>query len=189
MPGKTTEKLLEHAQVQYGFVTPEDARELGVDPAQMPPMAARNLLERHARGIYRMPLVPPTQLDPYMEAVLLTNRKGTLSHATALDLLDLCDVNPSAIHLTVPKTFRTARSLPASLKLHKKALEMSEIRLFEGIPIVAAAEAVEGGIEMGLGWGLIDQAIETARGQGLITRQTAASLRSQKPSGRAGKHA
>jgi len=147
-------------------------------------MAARNLLEHHARGIYRMPLVPPTQLDPYMEAVLLTNRKGVLSHATALDLLELCDVNPSAIHLTVPKTFRTARHLPASLKLHKKKLEASAIKQFEGIPIVAAAEAIDGGIEMGLGWGLIDQAIETARGRGLIDRETVARLRGRKPSGR-----
>ena len=186
MPGKTTGKLLEHAQLQYGFVTSEDARDLGVDSAQMPSMASRSLLEHHARGIYRMPLVPPTQLDPYMEAVLLTNRKGVLSHATALDLLELCDVNPSAIHLTVPKAFRTARPLPDSLRLHKKPIEASAVGMFEGIPMVTAAEAIAGGIEMGLGWRLIDQAITTARSRGLISKQTATDLGSLRAAAHSG---
>jgi len=35
-----------------------------------------------------------------------------LSHETALDLHDLCDVNPAQIHLTVPAAYRLRRRIP-----------------------------------------------------------------------------
>ena len=101
--------LLDHAQQQYGYLTPADARALDIDPTQLRLMAARHTLEHLGHGLYRMPMVPVTQLDAYMEAVLWTSRLGVLSHETALDLHELCDVNPSAIHITVPSGFAPAR--------------------------------------------------------------------------------
>src|SRR5918992_4403879 len=114
MPGLVFTTLLDQAHQQYGFLTPDDARELGIDPAQLRIMAARHTLEHRGHGLYRMPVVPPTELDAYMEATLWTGRRGVLSHATALDLYELCDVNPSAIHLTVPRGFRTRKDVPAT---------------------------------------------------------------------------
>jgi predicted transcriptional regulator of viral defense system len=111
MPGRVYNTLLERAQQQYGFLTPEDARVLGVDPTQLRIMAARHTLERRGHGLYKMTAVPPTELDAYMEATLWAGRRGVLSHETALDLDDLCDVNPSAIHLTVPRDFRTRNTV------------------------------------------------------------------------------
>src|SRR5215218_4964557 len=135
MPGRIFTTLLDQAQQQYGFLTPEDARELGIDPTQLRLMAARHTLERRGRGLYRMPMVPPTNLDAYMEAVLWTGRRGALSHETALDLYDLCDVNPSAIHLTVPRDFRTRKETPKSYQLHRGDFDQTDLRWHEGIPI------------------------------------------------------
>ncbi len=115
-------------------------------------------------------MVPVTQLDAYMEAVLWTGRRGVLSHETALDLHELCDVNPSAIHLMVPSGFRTRKAVPAIYRLHRFDLDPAEIGWHEGIPIVTPERAILGGIEQALGWQLIDQAIETARARGLITK-------------------
>ncbi|MGC9220862.1 MAG: type IV toxin-antitoxin system AbiEi family antitoxin domain-containing protein [Solirubrobacteraceae bacterium] len=176
MPGRNFVQLLDHAQQQYGFLTPHDARELHIDPVQLRIMAARKTLEHVGQGLYRMPLVPPTPLDAYMEAVLWTGRRGVLSHETALDLYDLCDVNPTAIHLTVPRGFRTRKALPATYRLHRGDLTDGDAGWHEGIPIVTAERAIEGGIEQALGWHLIDQAIETARVRGLITTRTAERL-------------
>lgn len=187
MPGKTFVKLLDCAQQQYGYLTPEDARKLGVDPAQLRLMAARHTLERRGRGLYRLPLVPPTELDAYMEATLWTGRRGVLSHETALDLHELCDVNPSAIHLTVPSDFRTRKTLPETYRLHRFDLDPVDVGWHEGIPIVTPERAILGGIEQALGWRLIDQAITTARARGLISRPVAERLAAHRhPARRAG---
>jgi len=170
MPGKAFTALLHHAQQQYGYLTPDDARELDIDPTQLRLMAARHVLERIGHGLYRMPMVPVTQLDAYMEAVLWASRRGVLSHETALDLHELCDVNPSAIHLTVSGGFRTRKAVPETYRLHRFDLGSAEVGWHEGIPIVTPERAILGGIEQALGWQLIDQAIETARARGLITK-------------------
>ena len=176
MPGKVFLTLLDQAQQQYGYLTPEDARELDADPALLRQMAARGTLERVARGVYRVPTVPPTPLDAYMQAVLWTGRKGVLSHETALDLYELADVNPSAIHLTVPRTFRTHREIPHSYRLHRGDVSPEQTRWHEGLPIVTPETAIRGAKEQALGWHLIDQAIETARSRGLITADAATQL-------------
>jgi predicted transcriptional regulator of viral defense system len=176
MPGRTFTALLDQAQQQYGYLTPDDARELDIDPTQLRLMAARHTLEHVGHGLYRMPMVPVTQLDAYMEAVLWTGRRGVLSHETALDLHELCDVNPSAIHLTVPRGFRTRKAVSEIYRLHRFDLDSAEVGWHEGIPIVTPERAIIGGIEQALGWQLIDQAIETARARGLITKAAAKRL-------------
>jgi predicted transcriptional regulator of viral defense system len=176
MPGRAFTALLNHAQQQYGYLTPDDARELDIDPVQLRLMAARHTLEHVGRGLYRMPTVPVTSLDAYMEAVLWTGRRSALSHETALDLHELCDVNPSAIHLAVPSDFRTRKDVPEIYRLHRFDLDPAEIDWHEGIPIVTPERAILGGIEQALGWQLIDQAIEMARARGLITKPAAKRL-------------
>jgi predicted transcriptional regulator of viral defense system len=176
MPGRNFTTLLERAQRQYGYLTPDDARELDIDPTQLRLMAARDTLEHLGHGLYRMPMVPVTQLDAYMEAILWGGRRGVLSHETALDLHELCDVNPSAIHLTVPTGFRTRKAVPEIYRLHRFDLEPAEVGSHEGIPIVTPERAILGGIEQALGWQLIDQAIGTARARGRITKPAAERL-------------
>jgi predicted transcriptional regulator of viral defense system len=182
MPGRVYNALLDHAQQQYGFLTPEDARTVGVDPTQLRLMAARHTLERRGYGLYRMTTVPPTELDAYMEATLWTGRRGALSHETALDLYELCDVNPSGIHLTVPRDFRTRKDVPLAYRLHREDLGESELRWHKGIPIVGPARAIRGAIEDALGWHLIGQAIDNARARGLLSRRQAEELRALHPS-------
>jgi predicted transcriptional regulator of viral defense system len=176
MPGRIFTTLLEQAQRQYGYLTPEDAGGLGIDPTQLRLMAARGTLERVGRGLYRMPVVPATSLDAYMEGILWTGRRGVLSHETALELHELCEVNPSAIHFTVPSGFRTRKTVPEIYRLHPFDLDPAEVGSHEGIPIVTPERAILGGIEQALGWQLIDQAIQTARARGLITRPAAKRL-------------
>ncbi len=176
MPGRVFTTLLNRAQQQYGYLTPGDARELDIDPAQLRLMAGRHTLEHIGHGLYRMPMVPVTQLDAYMEAVLWAGRRGVLSHETALDLHELCDVNPSAIHLTVPGGFRTRKAVPVIYRLHRLDLDSAEIGWHEVIPIVTPERAILDGIDQALGWQLIDQAIDTARERGLITKPAADRL-------------
>ena len=122
-------------------------------------------------GLYRFPAVPRTALDQYMEAVLWPHRAcGVISHASALDLHDLCDVNPAHIDITLPAGYRVTRTPPRIYRLHHRDLRPIDIGLREGIPVVVPRRAILDGIEAHLGHGLIRQAIETASRRGLITR-------------------
>jgi len=76
----------------------------------------------------------------------------------------------------VPRGFRTRKDVPEIYRLHRFDLDPAEIGWHEGIPIVTPERAILGGIEQALGWQLIDQAIETARARGLITRPAAKRL-------------
>ncbi len=174
-------ELLEVATGQYGYVTAEDARVCGVDPAHLRVMRHRGLLERAAHGVYRFPVVPTTALDQYMEAVLWARTPTVLSHETALDLHAICDVNPARIHLTVPAGYRPRRNVPAVYELHRRDLDPADITRHEGIPIVTVYRAILDGIEANLGGHLIDQAIETARRRGLVTPAELRALRRARP--------
>lgn len=162
-------ELLEVAAGQYGYVTTNDARTRDVDPVQLRIMGHRGLLEHVAHGVYRFPVVPATALDQYMAAVLWPRTTTALSHETALDLHDLCDVNPARIHLTVPAGYRLRREAPAAYQFHHRDLDSADVTLHEGIPIVTVYRAICDGIEAKLGRHLIDQAIDTARRRGLLT--------------------
>jgi predicted transcriptional regulator of viral defense system len=133
-----------------------------------------------------MPTVPTTELDAYMEATLMAGRRSVLSHETALDLYELCDVNPAAIHLTVPREFRTRKDIPGAYRLHREDLAENDARWHEGIPIVSPKRAILDGIEQGLGWHLIDDAIKTARTHGLISKPTATRLGGMRPTSKRG---
>lgn len=177
MPGRIYTDLLEAAMDQYGYVTADDARRLRVDPVQLRVMHHRGTLDRVAHGLYRFPVVPTTALDQYMEAVLWTRTAAALSHETALDLYDLCDVNPARIHITIPATYRLRRDAPATYALHRRDLDDADVALHEGIPIVTVRRAILDAIEANVGRHLIDQALETAGRRGLIGRAELGALR------------
>ena len=123
------------------------------------------------------PDVPGTSLDQYMEAVLWARGPAALSHATALDLHDLSDVNPAKIHLTVPADFRTTRAPKDMYVLHRRDLAAADVTYHDGIPIVTARRAILDGIEQHLGGHLIDQAVVAARRRGLVRPADLAEIR------------
>ncbi len=170
MPGRVYLTLMDVANGQYGYVSVDDARAVGINPAQLRLMHHRGLLERRGVGLYRFPIVPATELDHYMEGTLWPRTTAVLSHETALDLHDVCDVNPAQIHLTVPMHYRLRRDLPVMYQLHPRTLGPDDITTHEGIPIVTVHRAILDGIEGALGFHLIAQAVETATRRGMLRR-------------------
>ena len=116
MPGRVFNTLHDHAVEQHGFLTTRDADELGVNPRRLHVMKDRGVLEHVSRGVFRFPDVPAGPLDQYAAATLWPLEvQGVLSHATALDLHELCDINPSRIDITVPPDSGPLVTLPPSL--------------------------------------------------------------------------
>lgn len=180
MPGSVYTLLAEVANERYGFVTPDDARELGINPMNLVRMAERGQIERRGNGLYRFPLTPANSLDPYMEATLWPREaRGVLSHETALELYQLSDVHPAKIHITLPRGYRVRREVPAAYVLHHEDLEASQITLHEGIAIVTPEHAIRQAHEAHLGSALIGQAIDHGEGDGRLTARQARALRSE----------
>ena len=172
-------ELAEVANEQYGFLTPDDARERDIDPINLVRMFQRGHLDRRATGVYRMRLTPPTALDEYMEAVLWPGRgvRGVLSHEVALDLYGLSDVNAAKIDLTLPSGYRIRRAIPASYRVHWEDVPPGDVTTFEGLPIVTPARAIRQAHAAHTGPALVAQAIDHGERNGRLTRREAAELR------------
>lgn len=182
MPGAVYEKLFEVATEQYGYVTTDDARDLGVDPHRLVVLASRGDLERISQGLYRFGVIPSTGLDQLMEATLWPRRFGVISHDTALDLWDLCDVNPAKVHVTVPKSAKVRRAVPTAYRVHARDLDVAEVTRHEGIPVVRVRRAILDGIETNVAPHLIEQAIDNARNRGLLSKAELSDLTERRTS-------
>jgi predicted transcriptional regulator of viral defense system len=176
MPGQIYNRIAELAADNYGYITTDEAEAAEINPHRLLELAHRAQLERRGTGLYRVPLIPPTPLDAYREATLWPRgAEAVISHGTALDVYGLGDVNPAKIHITVPRTHRPRRQVPAQYRLHREDLQGGEVTLYEGIPIVTAAKAVRQAQR--LGPALLRQAIHESEQRGLVSRVEAEQLR------------
>jgi predicted transcriptional regulator of viral defense system len=176
VPGKVFTKLLELAQEQNGYVRAADARELGIDPKRLHDYWRRGQADHRGYGVYRLHIIPHNEFDEFMEATIWPDGRGVLCLETALDLHELCDVNPNRIDINVPKAYRTHRAIPPRYRLHHRDLEHEDVTQMAGIPIVTPARAIADAIEARLRPTLIEQAIDAALRQALITADTATHL-------------
>lgn len=168
--------LWDVAVEQYGYVTTHDARNLGIAPIELVKLANRGALERVSQGLYRFPEWPIGVNDHLMEAVLWTcDPQAALSHETALDVHELCDINPDKVHVTIPKREKKLRRAnpPATLVVHYQNLESSQIGWWEYIPTVTVGTAIDQCIASRVRLDLVLQAIDNARRQGRISEETA----------------
>jgi predicted transcriptional regulator of viral defense system len=182
MPGRVYSPLLELATDQYGYVSTDDARELGISPRRLKLLAERGSLSRVAQGLYRFPpgVVPISALDQYMEATLWPGGRGVISHDTALAVYELSDVNPVKVHVTVPREYRIRRKdLPAVFVFHHADLTEGEMTRYEGVPIVTPERAIRDAHAGHLGPALIAQAIDDGERQGLLTQAQVDALRQE----------
>jgi len=157
------ERLREVALDQHGFVKTEQAVQEGVSHAELSTLVARDRLERVAHGVYRVPQVAATEFDQYHLAVLWTGApEACLSHDTALDAWEISDINPSRIHLTVPRRRRIRRAGGEFFVVHHEDLEPKQVTWWQGIPTVNVATAIAQCIASGVPTYLIRQALDRA---------------------------
>ena len=158
--------LLDVAGLQRGFVTPANARELGVPPVELPKLAARGALEHRAYGLYRVAGYPAQPGDEYVEAVLWAGG-GHISHESAMAVWELADVNPRRINLIVSK--RVRRSGGKTYRLWIAQLVPRDVDEHLGIPVTTPLRSVIDAAAAGTDPRLIEQAIDTIERQRLAS--------------------
>jgi putative AbiEi antitoxin of type IV toxin-antitoxin system len=170
------QRLYETVEAQQGFFTTKQAKAAGFAENTHPyHVRAGNWIREH-RGIYRVALFPQTDHpDLALWSLWSRNRneetEGVFSHQTALSLHELSDINPSKLHMTVPRHFRRNSEIPGVLVLHRGEVPASDIQTAQGFhytrPLRAILDLVEAGtVEQSI----LRQAAKQALERGLITR-------------------
>lgn len=163
------DELWDIATAQHGFVTAQQAADLGVTKGALQMMVQRGTLDRVAFGVYRFPRYPVGEHDQLMLAVLWTRvAEAALSHETALDAYGISDVNPNRIHITVGKQRRFRRMGGEDYVVHYEDLDPRQIGWWQEIPTVTAATAIGQCITFGTPTYLLRQAIERGHAQGYL---------------------
>jgi len=164
------QRVYEIAAEQYGYFSAQQARVAGVDPRTVVMMARRGAVERVRRGVYRLSRFPESEMGQYMEAILWPHgARGVISHDSALALYELSDVNPTAVHITLPRFYRVRRAIPGFLTVHHADLEPNQIATFEGLPLTTPERTIRDCAGTSLGAALVRQAIHDGSRLGHLT--------------------
>ena len=134
--------------------------------------AQRGKYIRLRRGLYRLRDYPSFPREEVVAAWLALGKDtAVVSHESALDLLELSDVIPHAIHLTVP---RSRRNLPnligARIHTTTKPFGPLDIVTRDGIRLTSAGRTILDAAEWGTAPEQIEMAIQQAIARGLVTR-------------------
>lgn len=172
------------AEAQAGYFTAQQAVNAGMDRSTLRHHARPGgRYERARRGLYRLRHFPSSPHEHVMATWLpLRDAGAVVSHESALELHDLSDVIPDAVHLTLPRSERGQRRR-AGVRLHtlNRPPEKSEIREIAGLPVTSPERTIVDALEAGAQPEQVELAVRQALERGLTTPrrlQAAASTRS-----------
>jgi predicted transcriptional regulator of viral defense system len=176
-PSAADEGLFDVAAEQAGYFTSAQARALGYDWPQLTYHARAGTFVHLRRGLYRLRYYPASPREEVMAAWLAAGKdSAVVSHESALDLLDLSDVVPDAVHLLVPRTRRYLSSR-AGIIIHTttRPLRACDIETRSGIKLTAPLRTILDVAETGTGSEQVILAIRQARRRGWIVGLTLAA--------------
>lgn len=122
-------------------------------------------------------VLPRGHYDDLAEAVAWTLGRGVVSHESALVLHGLSDVNPSRVHLTVPRDNHPRAAGGELYRLHRRNLPEADVTEADGIAVATAERAVRDCLADGTDPYQLRMAVDRAEAEGLLRKSVAKSLR------------
>jgi predicted transcriptional regulator of viral defense system len=162
--------LFDTAAEQQGYFTAAQARACGFGWDLLTHHVQSGRYIRVQHGLYRLRDYPSSPYEEVAAAWLAADRgRAVVSHETALDLLDLSDITPTAIHLTVPRSRRYARARPGVV-IHTttRPFGPKDTTIRHGIRLTSPQRTILDAAETGTGPEQIEMAIRQAVRVGLI---------------------
>lgn len=160
------------AESQAGYFTAEQALAAGVDRSTLRHHARPGgRYERARRGLYRLRHFPSTRHEHVVAAWLaLSKVPAIVSHESALELYDLSDVIPNAVHVTLPREKRGQRPRPG-VRFHtlEHPPDANEIRHVAGVLATSPERTIVDALEAGTQHEQIELAVRQALERGLTT--------------------
>jgi predicted transcriptional regulator of viral defense system len=132
-----------------------------------------------------VPLLPRGEHDDLAEAVAWSLGRGVVSHESALVLHGLSDVNPSRVHLTVPRDNYPRAAGGALYRLHRRALGAADVTEVDGIRATTVARTIRDCLADGTDPYQLRLAIDRAESEGTLRRMVADELRDRVAAARA----
>ena len=170
--------LFQLASEQRGYFTAAQGREHGYSRALLAYHAKEGTIERVYTGVYRFRDYPSTPREEIVPAWLALGKdRAVVSHESALELWNLSDLIPDAIHLSVPRSRRHLPHLPG-VKIHTttRPLDSDNVQALEGIRVTTPPRTLLDVAEADSAPDQIGFALFQAISRGWIDRD---SLRSQ----------
>jgi hypothetical protein len=163
---ETRRRLQSLARAQRGYFTAAQALVIGYSYQAQKHHADHENWMRVDRGIFRLPEWPFDEHDHLVRWTLWSGGLGVVSHATALTVHDLGDVDPAVIHLSVPRDFRR---MARSLVLHRPSPEAKYVEERDGYRITIPGRALAECAELRIEQHWLDVAVGEALSRGLTT--------------------
>lgn len=161
------------ASEQHGYFTNPQALACGYSRFLLARGTETGRFVRVRRGLYRLRDYPSFPREEVVAAWLAVGKDiAVVSHESALEFLDLSDVIPQYIHLTVPRSKRNLPRLP-NVKVHTTGRPFGPLDVVtrEGIRLTSAGRSILDAAETGTAPDQIEMAVHQALDRGLITRE------------------
>jgi predicted transcriptional regulator of viral defense system len=161
--------LFEVASEQGGYFTTAQARACGYSAPLLTHHVKGGRFLRLRRGLYRLREYPSSPREDVLAAWLAVGREeSAISHESALDLLDLSDLIPNAIHITVPRTRRHLPKLPG-VRIHTtlRALGQEDLTYHDGMVVTSPVRTIVDAAQAGAAPDQIERAVAQAVQRGL----------------------
>lgn len=171
--GPDRSRLFDLASEQGGYFTAAQAEEAGYSRSLLAYHAKAGGFVRVRRGLYRFREYPPSPREQVLAAWLAVGRnKAVVSHESALEILELSDVIPEAVHVTVPRSRRNLPSLDG-VKIHtsSRSLASEDKTVRDGIAVTTATRSILDAAESGTSPEQVETAVAGAIRRGLTTRE------------------
>jgi len=164
-------RLFEIAAAQHGHFTAAQATACGIGWDALSRGARSGRYRRVRRGVYRLRDFPMSAWEEVAAAWLAAGSStSVVSHASALALLDLGDIVPDRVHLTVPRARRALPSTPGvAIHTSTRPLSQADIAVRQGFRITAPARTLIDVTESGIDPDHLGRAIRQAIDRGWTT--------------------
>lgn len=168
--GPDFDALFGTASEQAGYFTAAQARAAGYSWPLLSYHAKHGRFLRVARGLYRLRDYPSSPREELIAAWLRLAPDAVVSHDSALELLDLSDVIPGSIHLTVPRARRKlVRQHGVTIHTTTRPLASGDVITRDGVRLTAPARTIVDVAESGGAPEQVVRATREAIDRGLTT--------------------
>jgi predicted transcriptional regulator of viral defense system len=164
------DRLYRIAEPQDGFIAAHQAVAAGIPRSTLSYHATEGeSLERVGRGVYRLRRFPTSPHGHVIASWLaLARADAVVSHESAAELLEITDLIPDVVHVTVPRSKRGLRP-PAGVRLHFSDRPIQRRRDVLGVPVTGAERTIADVLRSG-GWTeQTDLAVRESIARGLAT--------------------
>lgn len=168
-----SETLYALAATRAGYFTAGEARRVGYSWSLLSHHARAGHFRRVSRGVYRLRDYPSSPHEELVAVQLALGASAVISHESALDVLELSDVIPDSIHVTVPRSRRSLPSLPGvTVHTATKPPAPGEVVLRGPLRVTSPARTIADAGTTGLAPDQLQDAVRDSHSRGLATPAT-----------------